>query len=78
VRIGGFDGQVTRELLYRAFLPFGEIVDVDLPADPKQKESHRGFGFVEFVESADAQAAIDNMHLSELYGRTIKVTIAKP
>jgi peptidyl-prolyl isomerase E (cyclophilin E) len=39
---------------------------------------HRGFGFVEFVEAADAQAALDNMHLSELYGRTIKVTMAKP
>ncbi|KAI9595104.1 peptidyl-prolyl cis-trans isomerase E-like protein [Syncephalis fuscata] len=76
--VGGFDDQVTREILYRAFLPFGEIADVEIPTDPRQSEGHRGFGFVEFVESADAQAALDNMHMSELYGRTIKVTMAKP
>ena len=28
--------------------------------------------------AADAQAALDNMHLSELFGRTIKVNLAKP
>jgi hypothetical protein len=33
--LGGFDEQVDREVLYRAFLPFGEIVDVELPTDPK-------------------------------------------
>ncbi|CAO3573927.1 unnamed protein product [Mortierella alpina] len=39
---------------------------------------HRGFGFIEFDLPADAQAAQDNMHLSELFGRTIKVNLAKP
>lgn len=27
---------------------------------------------------ADASAALDNMHLSELFGKTIKVNLAKP
>jgi RNA recognition motif-containing protein len=39
---------------------------------------HRGFGFVEFEEASDAQAAIDNMNLSELYGKVIKVNLARP
>ena len=39
---------------------------------------HRGFGFVEFEEAIDAQAAIDNMNLSELYGKVIKVNLARP
>ncbi|KAG1471798.1 hypothetical protein G6F56_001916 [Rhizopus delemar] len=39
--------------------------------------AHRGFGFVEYELSEDCQAAIDNMHLSELYGKVIKVQIAK-
>lgn len=39
---------------------------------------HRGFGFVEFEEADDAQAAIDNMNLSELYGKVIKVNLARP
>ncbi|CAH1771454.1 5182_t:CDS:1, partial [Entrophospora sp. SA101] len=39
---------------------------------------HRGFGFIEFEEAEDAQAAIDNMNLSELYGKVIKVNLARP
>jgi RNA recognition motif-containing protein len=39
---------------------------------------HRGFAFVEFEEPQDAQAAIDNMHLAELYGKVIKVNLARP
>lgn len=39
---------------------------------------HRGFAFVEFETKDDAEAAIDNMNESEIYGRTIKVNIAKP
>ncbi|KAF8817826.1 putative peptidyl-prolyl cis-trans isomerase E [Cardiosporidium cionae] len=39
--------------------------------------THRGFGFVEFEEDGDALHAIENMHNSELYGRTIRVNLAK-
>ncbi len=39
-----------------------------------QTEKHRGFAFVEFELPEDAQAAIDNMNDSELFGRTLKVS----
>jgi peptidyl-prolyl isomerase E (cyclophilin E) len=39
---------------------------------------HRGFAFVTFASSADAQDAIDNMDLNELRGRVIKVNLARP
>ena len=39
---------------------------------------HRGFGYVEFDETDDAQHAVDNMHESELFGRVLKVNLAKP
>ncbi len=38
---------------------------------------HKGFAFVEFEEAADAQNAIENMHLSELNKRVIKVVNAR-
>lgn len=38
---------------------------------------HRGFCFVEFETQEDAKSAIDNMHLSELNGKLIKVTLAR-
>lgn len=33
---------------------------------------------MEFEEASDAQASIDNMNLSELYGKVIKVNLARP
>nr|CAG8557910.1 14654_t:CDS:2 [Entrophospora candida] len=53
-------------------------VEIQIPPDPASHNQHRGFGFVEFEEAGDAQAAIDNMNLSELYGKVIKVNLARP
>ena len=68
------------KILVETFLPFGEIVDVTLPKPelPSAKETHRGFGYVEFEIPGDAKEAIDNMDQSELFGRVIKVAQAKP
>ncbi|KAG0328357.1 hypothetical protein BGZ99_005540 [Dissophora globulifera] len=76
--IGGLDDQVTPQVLHAAFVPFGEITHIEIPPDPTSNAPHRGFGFIEFDLPADAQAAQDNMHLSELFGKTIKVNLAKP
>ncbi|GJJ72404.1 hypothetical protein EMPS_04761 [Entomortierella parvispora] len=76
--IGGLDDQVTTQVLHAAFIPFGEITQIEIPPDPSSTAPHRGFGFIEFDLPADALAAQDNMHLSELFGKTIKVNLAKP
>jgi RNA recognition motif-containing protein len=78
--VGGLDHAVSQQTLYHAFLPFGDIVEVNLPKPdlPGTKEEHRGFGYVEFETAADANEAIDNMDRSELYGQVIKVAAAKP
>jgi len=78
IYVGNLDEQVTKEVLHAAFLPFGEIVDIQLPPDPSSHAQHRGFAFIEFEEEEDTLAAIDNMHLSELFGRVIKVNLTKP
>ena len=61
-------------------MPFGEIVDINLPKPdlPSSTDPHRGFGYVEFESPADAKEAIENMDQSELFGRVIKVAQAKP
>ena len=41
-------------------------------------EKHRGFAFVQFEDRADAADAIDNMNNAELFGRVLRVNIAKP
>ena len=38
---------------------------------------HKGYGFIQYEEIEDCDAAIDNMHLAELNGKVIKVNKAK-
>lgn len=77
VYVGGLAEEVDEKVLHAALIPFGDITDVQIPLD-YSTQKHRGFGFVEFEMPEDAAAAIDNMHESELFGRTIRVNLAKP
>ncbi|ENN82533.1 hypothetical protein YQE_01095, partial [Dendroctonus ponderosae] len=70
-------GGLAEEVLKAAFIPFGDIVDIQIPLD-YESEKHRGFAFIEFETSEDAGAAVDNMNDAELFGRTIRVNLAKP
>jgi len=77
--VGGLTSMATSHTLHDAFIPFGPIVDVSLPPPelPSSTEPHRGFGYVEFETAEDAKEAIDNMDQSELFGRVIRVNVAK-
>ncbi|KAJ9596561.1 hypothetical protein L9F63_012394, partial [Diploptera punctata] len=77
VYVGGLAEEVDEKVLHAAFIPFGDIMDIQIPLD-YETEKHRGFAFVEFESAEDAAAAIDNMNDSELFGRTIRVNLAKP
>jgi peptidyl-prolyl isomerase E (cyclophilin E) len=78
VYVNGLDNMVTEQTLHAAFLTFGDIVSIQLPPDPRIEGQHRGFAFVEFELPEDAAAAIENMHLSEMYGKVIRVSLARP
>eukprot|EP00116_Pleurobrachia_bachei_P000304 sb/3460566/ len=75
--VGGLAEECNEKVLHSAFVVFGDIVDVNVPID-YATNAHRGFGFVEFEAAEDAAAAMDNMNESEIFGRTIRVNIAKP
>lgn len=66
------------QVLHAAFIPFGEIKSIELPTDYESEGNHRGFAFVDFQSAEDAAAAMDNMHESELFGRTLRVNVARP
>ncbi len=74
--VGGLDEAVTLDTLRAAFLPFGELKDVQLPLDLHTQKS-KGFGFVEFESDEDATAAIENMDGAELFGRVIRVNASR-
>ncbi|XP_062889907.1 peptidyl-prolyl cis-trans isomerase E [Mobula hypostoma] len=75
--VGGLAEEVDEKVLHAAFIPFGDVMDIQIPLD-YETEKHRGFAFIEFENAEDAAAAIDNMNESELFGRTIRVNLAKP
>jgi peptidyl-prolyl isomerase E (cyclophilin E) len=75
--VGGLEDSINEASLHAAFIPFGDIRDVNIPLDHATGK-HRGFGFVEFEEKEDAAAAIENMHHAEINGRVLKVNYAQP
>ncbi len=74
--IGGLDPAVSETTLRAAFLPFGPIQHIDMPMDYAQG-THKGFAFLEFVDSDDANEAIYNMDGAELFGRALTVNVAQ-
>ena len=64
--VGGLNEDVDEKVLRAAFIPFGELSEVQLPID-YQTEKHRGFAFIDYELPEDAQAAIDNMVGSTLF-----------
>jgi RNA recognition motif-containing protein len=89
VYVSNLDPRVNPGNLHSAFIPFGDIADINLPkpdlapgiAPPPPGtpiQGHRGYGYVEFESEEDAKEAIDNMDRSELFGRVIRVAKAKP
>jgi len=75
--IGGLAWAATDEDLRAAFESFGEIVSVFIATYPDTGRS-KGFGFVEFKSTEEAQAAKDGMDGKEIAGRPIKVDFSRP
>ncbi len=75
--VGGLDERVTKDIFRAAFIPFGDILDVYIPLDHASGK-HRGFGFVQYESSEDAEDAVDNMNHAELFGRVLKVNYSHP
>ncbi|KAJ3725924.1 hypothetical protein EV361DRAFT_529554 [Lentinula raphanica] len=83
VFVGGIGDDVDESVIYERFATFGDVIEVQLPSaatNPHQQSEakHRGFAFVTYSSTSDAQDAIDNMDLNELKGRVIKVNLARP
>lgn len=75
--VGGLGDEVTQDMVRAAFIPFGELIEINMPLD-YSSQKHKGFAFVEFEEKEDAASAIENMNDAEIYGKTIRVNLAKP
>ena len=52
------------------------FIGIEIPMD-YASGSHKGFAFLEFLDSEDAAEAIYNMDGAELFGKTLTVNIAQ-
>lgn len=66
-------GKELREL----FSNFGEIEDATVILDRFDKRKSKGFGFVTFVNDADAIKAVSEMNGKDIEGRPLTVNEAK-
>lgn len=75
--IGSLPWSVTDEDLQSAFAAHGNVLSAKVVTDKETRRS-RGFGFVEYETEAEASAAIQALNGTELKGRSIIVSEAKP
>ena len=75
--VGSLPWGVDDAQLGELFAPYGEVVSARVVTDRDSGRS-RGFGFVEFASAEAAQAAIEALDGTQVEGRTINVSVAKP
>ncbi|ETW75193.1 hypothetical protein HETIRDRAFT_455862 [Heterobasidion irregulare TC 32-1] len=73
VFVGGLDPNVTRDELRASFKQYGRITSINIPRDP-ESGSGKGFGFVKFLEHADALEAVKGANGTVLKGQLLKVS----
>lgn len=75
--VGSLPWSISDEELQAAFAPHGNVISAKVVTDKETRRS-RGFGFVEFENESEANAAIQALNGSDLKGRNIIVSEAKP
>lgn len=75
--VGSLPWSASDEDLQTAFAAHGNVLSAKVVTDKETRRS-RGFGFVEFETEAEANAAIQALNGTELKGRNIIVSEAKP
>lgn len=75
--VGGLPYSVNSQSLEAMFAAFGAVQSAQVITDKYTNQS-KGFGFVEMAGDEEAQAAIKALNDSEVDGRRINVSVARP
>lgn len=75
--VGSLPWAVDDQGLEDLFKDFGTILSAKVIMDRDSGRS-KGFGFVEFEDDAAAKAAIDKLNGTDMQGRSIVVSEARP
>ncbi len=75
--VGSLPYSTTSDQLREIFEKAGQVADANVVMD-KMTGRSRGFGFVEMANDDDAKKAIDTLNGTEIDGRKIFVSEARP
>jgi cold-inducible RNA-binding protein len=75
--VGGLPWATTSDDLQQLFVQYGTVASATVITD-KMTGRSRGFGFVEFENDADADAAVAGQDQKDFGGRTLVVKEARP
>lgn len=75
--VGGLPFSANNQSLNDLFAQFGQVISAQVITDKFTNQS-KGFGFVEMSDNAAAQEAIKKLDGSDLEGRKLGVSVARP
>jgi RNA recognition motif-containing protein len=75
--VGNLSKQVTDAQLNDLAVPYGVLLSANVATERSSGES-KGFGFVEYSNAADGQAAMTALDGRDVQGQLLKVNEAKP
>jgi cold-inducible RNA-binding protein len=75
--VGGLAYSINNQTLQQMFEAFGAVSSAQVVMDKYTNQS-KGFGFVEMTNDDEAQKAIEALNESEVEGRRIGVSVARP
>jgi cold-inducible RNA-binding protein len=77
IYVGNLSFSTSNEDLTQAFAKYGTVRSAKIVTDRDTNRS-KGFAFVEMGNSTEAETAIMRLNGTELEGRSLNVSIAKP
>lgn len=73
IYVGNLDSNCTEDILMELFAQVGPVRSCYMPKD-KLTNHHNGYGFVEFLDTVDAEYAMTVMNMIKLYNKPIRVS----
>ena len=77
IYIGNMSFNTTEDALRQAFEAYGEVNSINIITD-RDTGKPRGFAFIEMSANDEAKAAIDGLNGTDLDGRQLTVSEARP